>query len=41
MCKWKERDEGRRPRNQKSIAKEKKKEPKTKLQKNVVLKRKT
>ena len=33
ICKWKERDEGRRPRNQKSTAKDKKREPKTKLQK--------
>jgi hypothetical protein len=41
ICKWKERDEGRRPRNQKSTAKDKKRESKTKLQKNVVLKRKT
>jgi hypothetical protein len=35
------KDEGRRPRNQKSTAKDKKREPKTKLKKNVVLKRKT
>jgi hypothetical protein len=33
ICKWKERNEGRRPRNQKSTAKDKKREPKTKLQK--------
>jgi hypothetical protein len=35
ICKWKERDEGRKLRNQKSIAKEKKREPKTKLQKEM------
>jgi hypothetical protein len=40
-CKWKEADEGRRPRNQKSTAKDKKREPKTKLKKKVVLKKKT
>ena len=32
ICKWKERDKGRRPRNQKSTAKDKKREPKIKLQ---------
>jgi hypothetical protein len=31
ICKWKERDEGRSPWNQKSTAKDKKREPKTKL----------
>jgi hypothetical protein len=40
ICKWKERDEGRGPRSQKSTAKDKKREPKAKLKK-VVLKRKT